>query len=144
MASLLTGSRIFVPMATDKLFIKWIGVISTRSHVPVRAVIVAATLGVIYVSSRTFEQLTDAFVVGYFPFYMLAIIAVFVIRKKEPQLNRPFKVPLYPIIPIVFLTGATALLIGAIADADKTGWFSLAVLLIGIPVNLIWHKIRKN
>ena len=74
MSSLLTGSRVFVPLATDGLFVRWLGALSPRTAVPSRAVVVAALLGAGYVLVRSFEQLTEAFVVGYFPFYVLAVL----------------------------------------------------------------------
>lgn len=132
MTSLLTNSRIFVPLATDGLFIRWLGEVSPRTGVPARAVLVSAGLGVAYVLFRSFEQLTEAFVVGFFPFYMLAVGAVYVYRRRgEP---RPFAVPGYPVTPAVFLVGATALMIGAVAGADPTALLALVVVAVGLPV----------
>jgi APA family basic amino acid/polyamine antiporter len=141
MASLMTGSRIFVPMSSDGQFIRGIGRVSPRG-VPTRAVLVSAAMGAIYVLFRSFEQLTDAFVVGYFPFYALAVGSVFVLRKREPNLDRPFRVPLYPIVPLVFLAGALILMIGALGDVDRTALFALGVLLLGLPVWAIWRKLK--
>src|SRR5581483_6780552 len=128
MSSLMTGSRIFVPMATDGQFVRAIGRVSVRG-VPVSAVLVASLMGAAYVTLRSFEQLTDAFVVGYFPFYALAVGAVFVLRRKEPNLPRPFRVPLYPLVPLVFLAGAAVLMLGALADVDRTAFFALGIML---------------
>lgn len=143
MSSLMTGSRVFVPMSSDKQFFSSIGYVSSRG-VPWRAVLVAASMGAIYVMFRSFEQLTEAFVVGYFPFYALAVGAVFVLRKKAPQLPRPFRVPLYPIPPLVFLLGATVLMFGAIGDADRTGLFALAIVLLGLPAWLYFKRKPHN
>src|SRR5262249_51281835 len=79
------------------------------------------------------EQLTDAFVVGYFPFYMLAVAAVFRLRRREPELARPFRVPGYPLVPIVFLVGALVLIVGAVAAADQNALYALGVLAVGGP-----------
>jgi APA family basic amino acid/polyamine antiporter len=99
-------------------------------------------LGVAYVLSRDFEQLTDAVVVGEFPFYALAVIAVFVLRRREPDMPRPFKVPGYPIVPLLFLAGAGALVIGSIADADPMALYALGLAIAGIPLGL-WFRSRK-
>jgi APA family basic amino acid/polyamine antiporter len=139
MSSLLTGSRVFVPLATDGLFVRWLGVVSGRG-VPARAVLVSAALGACYVCFRSYEQLTDGFVVGYFPFYMLGVAAVWVLRRREPELARPFLVPGYPWVPIVFLVGAAALLVGAVADADRTAPLAFAILLLGLPVRWLWRR----
>jgi amino acid transporter len=144
MSSLLTGSRVFVPLATDGLFVRWLGALSPRTAVPTRAVIVATALGGVYVTVRSFEQLTDAFVAGYFPFYMLAVIAVFRLRASEPDLPRPFRVPLYPLPPILFLLGSTVLLVGAAADVDRTAVLALCVVAAGVPVGWIWKARRRR
>ena len=137
MSSLLTGSRIFVPMASDRTFIPWLGYVSPTHGVPTRAVVIAALLGCGYVMSRTFEQLTEAFVVGFFPFYALAVAAVFVLRRKEPALHRPFRVPLYPVVPLVFLLGAGLLMVGAIAEADASAKHAGGVLVVGVVLALL-------
>ena len=144
MSSLLTGPRIFVPMATDGVFPSWFGVVSARTGVPHRAVLVSGVLGLAYVSSRTFEQLTDAFVYGFFPFYMLAVIAVFVLRRREPALARPFRVPGYPVVPVVFLAGGACLLWGATGDVSQTAIFAFAIVLAGIPASFAWSRLARR
>jgi APA family basic amino acid/polyamine antiporter len=95
-------------------------------------VLVSAGLGATYVLVRTFEQLTEAFVVGFFPFYMLAVGAVYVYRRRgEP---RPFAVPGYPVTPAIFLAGATALIVGAASHADATAVGTFAIVLAGLPL----------
>ena len=143
MSALLTGSRVFVPMATDGLFVAWLGHVSPRTGVPARAVAVAAFLGLGYVTIRSIEQLTDGFVVGYFPFYMLAVAGVAVLRRKEPDLPRPFRVPGYPLVPGFFLVGATVLLWGALAGVDRNAGLSLLVMVLGFPVQWIWARFRQ-
>jgi len=144
MSSLLTGSRVFVPMATDGLFVAWLGKVSPRTGVPSRAVAVAALLGVGYIMNRSFEQLTDGFVVGYFPFYMLAVAGIWVLRRKEPDLPRPFRVPGFPFVPLFFLIGATVLLWGALAGVDKNAGYSLLVMVMGFPVQWVWSTFGKD
>jgi APA family basic amino acid/polyamine antiporter len=133
LGSLLTGPRAFVAMATDGLFPKALGRVAANG-VPVRAVLLCFALGVAYVSLRSFEQLTDGFVIGLFPFYALAVLAVIVLRKKEPELVRPYRVPLYPLTPIVFLVGAIAVLIGAASEVAETTSIAIGVVLTGIPI----------
>jgi len=144
MGSLLTGSRIFVPMASDGLFVAWLGKISPTTHIPARAVAMAALLGLGYVTSRSFEQLTDGFVVGYFPFYILAVASVAILRYKEPDLERPFRVPGYPVVPALFILGAVSLLWGALSSVDRTAGLSLLVMLAGFPVQWIWATFFRK
>src|SRR5262249_10487212 len=71
MTSLFTGPRVFVAMATDGLFVRALGAVAPRNGVPARAVLVCGLAGAAYVTVRSFEQLTEAFVAGFFPFYAL-------------------------------------------------------------------------
>ena len=144
MSSLLTGSRVFVPLATDGLFLRSLGALSPRTAVPARAVLVSAALGAVYVTVQSFEQLTEAFVVGYFPFYALAVLAVLRLRRTEPSLPRPFRVPLYPLPPLVFLAGAVVLLVGAAGDVDRQALRAFGVVLAGFPVGWLWQVARRR
>ncbi len=141
-ASILTNSRTFVPMATDGVFIRWLGQVHEGTFVPKNAILVGAVLGSLYVSSRSFEQLTDAFVVGYFPFYALAVIALFRLRKKEPDLPRPFRLPLYPWPALAFLAGASCVLLGASTGLDGSTAIAGCVILAGVPVSYLWMAKR--
>jgi APA family basic amino acid/polyamine antiporter len=133
---------VFVPLAADGEFPAALGRVSARTGVPATAVLVSALLGVGYVSFRSFEQLTDAFVAGMFPFYLLGVLAVYVLRRREPALPRPFRVPGYPWVPAVFLLGAAALLVGAFSAATASAWLALGVVLLGVPARWLWRRSR--
>lgn len=102
-----------------------------------------SVLGVAYLSVRSFEQLTDAFVAGMFPFYMLAVIAIPILRKREPSLPRPFLVPLYPLVPLVFIIGASALLVGALQDVEGVTLGAFGLMLLGLPVGFFWSRRQR-
>jgi APA family basic amino acid/polyamine antiporter len=143
MASLLTGSRTLVPMATDGLLPAWLGRTSSAG-VPRAAVAIAGTLGAGYVLVRSFEELTDGFVVGYFPFYVLATCAVFLLRRRDPLGPDDYRVPLYPLTPLVFLVGASLLLFGALIDLSGTALGSFGVMAAGVPVGLAWASYQRR
>ena len=63
-------------------------------------------------------------------------------RVTNPTAPRPFRVPLFPLPPIVFLLGATALLVGAFGDLGETAWLSFGVMLLGLPVGLAWQRFQ--
>lgn len=137
MASLLTNSRALVPMATDGTFVRALGRVDERSGTPRLAVTVTAVLGVLYVVSERFEELTDGFVVGYFPFYALAIVALFVLRRREPGLARPFRAPWG--MPLVFLAGAALVLGGSMLDGGQRMLVPAVVLGVGALLSLFWR-----
>ncbi|MDT9121047.1 hypothetical protein RSW84_26770, partial [Escherichia coli] len=85
------------------LFFRPIAAVHPRYRTPWAAIALAAALGIAYVSIGTFEQLTDAFVLGVWPFYALAVGAVFILRRRRPELPRPYRTVGYPVVPLVFL-----------------------------------------
>src|SRR5438876_2870219 len=87
--SILTSPRIFFAMADDGLFFRAIARVHPRYQPPSAAIVLTGFLGIGFVLIRTFEQLADQFVVAIFPFYALAAAAVFVLRRRRPDLPRP-------------------------------------------------------
>ncbi|MFZ4578931.1 MAG: APC family permease [Myxococcota bacterium] len=144
MGMLLTGPRTFVPVSADGEFVRWLGHVSPKTGVPWPAVLTCAALGSVFVWSRTFEQLSEAFVAGAFPFYTLVVLAVPMLRRREPNLKRPFRVPLYPLPVIVFVAGATALMVGAVQEADIFSVVALAVVLAGLGVEALYRRSRAS
>lgn len=134
MSSLLTGSRLVVPLGG------WLGRVTSTTAVPTNAVLASAGLGIAFVAWRSFEQLTDAFVVGYFPFYVAAVLGVWRLRLKEPALPRPFRVPMMPVVPLVFVAGAAALMLGAANELTDTTGLALAVVVVGLVIEPTWKK----
>jgi len=134
-ATLLTAPRVFFAMAEDGLFFRRIASVHPRFGTPSIAVLLAAALGVVFVLLQTFEQLADTFVTAIVPFYALAVAAIFVVRKR-PNYDPPFRTPLYPIVPALFILATCFLLGNALLDSTSR-WPTLAVLaiiLVGVPV----------
>jgi amino acid transporter len=133
-AIMLSAPRIFFAMAADGLFFRSVARVHPRYHTPYVAISLSATLGVLFVLTRTFEQLADTFVLSIWPFYGLAIAGLYRLRRTQPDLPRPYKVPGYPILPGVFVAAVIYLVGNAlIADPLWTG-VTFAIVLAGIPV----------
>jgi amino acid transporter len=133
--TLLTSPRIFFAMADDGLFFRKVAAIHPRFGTPYVSILLVAALGVVFVMLRTFEQLADTFVTAIVPFYALAVAAIFVFRKRASY-DPPFRTPLYPIVPALFILATLFLLVNAIIDPSSR-WGTLAVLggiLVGVPV----------
>ncbi len=132
---LLTTPRIFFAMADDGLFFRKVAAVHPRYETPYVAIAMTAALGVIFVLFRTFEQLADTFVTAIVPFYALAVASVFTLRKRADW-DPPFRTPLYPIVPLLFVLATIFILVNAIADPTSR-WPTVAVLgiiLVGVPV----------
>lgn len=134
-ASLFTTPRIFFAMADDKLFFPVVARVHPRFETPWVAIALTAGLGAIFVLLRSFEQLADAFVTAFLPFYALAVAAIFRLRQR-PDYKPSFRVPLYPVVPLLFVVSVIYLLAnGFINPASR--WMTVSVfgvLLAGVPV----------
>ncbi len=133
--TLLTSPRIFFALADDGLFFQKVAAVHPRFRTPYVSIVMTALLGVAFVLLRTFEQLADAFVTAIVPFYALGVASIFVLRKRADY-DPPYRVPLYPVVPILFVVSTIALLVNAILDPGSR-WPTLAVLgviVIGVPI----------
>jgi len=139
--SMFTGPRIFYAMAEEGLFFRAVGRAHPRYHTPATAIVMTAALGIGFVLLRTFEQLADAFVLGIWPFYALAAAAVFVLRRRRPDLRRPVRTWGYPVVPLLFLMSA-ALILGNALLTDRNALVPFGVIAAGVPAYWIWRKSR--
>jgi len=133
--SILTSPRIFFAMADDQLLFSAIGRVHPRFRTPYVAIALSACLGIAFVMLRTFEQLADTFVTAIVPFLALAVLGVFRLRRRASY-DPPFRVPGYPVVPLLFVASTLALLVNALLDPSSrvaTAWV-LGVVLLGVPV----------
>jgi basic amino acid/polyamine antiporter, APA family len=133
--TLLTAPRIFFAMADDGLFFRKVAAVHPKYHTPYVSILLTTGLGIAFVMVRSFEQLADMFVTAIVPFYALAVASIFVLRKR-PDYDPPFRVPLYPIVPALFILATCFLLGNAIIDPSSRWWtiFVLAVIAAGVPL----------
>ena len=135
--SMMTSPRIFFAMADRGLFFKGIARVSPRFQSPSAAIWLATGLGVTYVLFNNFQQLADKFVLGIWPFYIVAVVGVFLLRRRLPDAERPYRAFGYPVVPGLFLVAATFMVINAlVTDPVNTG-ITFAIILAGVPVYLI-------
>ena len=144
MAVMLSAPRVFFAMADDKLFFPAVARVHPRYQTPYVAIALATALGMLFVLTRTFEQLADTFVLSIWPFYGLAIAGLYRLRRLRPDLPRPYKVPGYPVVPAVFVT-AVVYLVGNALIADPL-WTSvtLAIVLAGVPVYFLTFATTRK
>jgi len=141
--SMMTAPRIFFAMAEDGLFPKVIAKVDPKTGAPTAAILLAAALGVIFILIRTFAELADQFIIGIWPFYALAVAAVFVLRKRT-DLESPYHTWGYPVVPLLFLGGSLFLLGNYLVS--QTGQFTLdvGIILSGVPVYYLWKRLGSR
>jgi amino acid transporter len=139
-ASMMTGPRIFFAMADRGLFFRRIARVSPRYQSPSTAIWLATALGVVYVLLNNFQQLAEKFILGIWPFYALAVAAVYILRKKRPDLKRPYRAWGYPVIPALFLLASLAMVLNALWTEPVDTGITFAIILAGIPAYLLWRR----
>jgi amino acid transporter len=142
--SMFTGPRILFAMADDGLLFRKMATVHPRFKTPSTSIAVVAVLAGIFVLAGTFEQLADAFVTAIVPFYALAVAAVFPLRKRAGY-DPSFRVPGYPLVPLLFVVSTIFLLLNAIID-ESSRVATLGVLggiVIGVPVYYMTVGRRK-
>lgn len=158
--SMLTGPRIFFAMADEGLFFKKIASVHPRFKTPYVAIGLATVLATIFVMVQSFEQLADTFILGIWPFYAGGVAAIYTLRRRRPDIVRPYRVIGYPITPALFLLAAlflignalvtdlinTASLLSGETASPGTGGTLLVfgVIGLGVPAYLIWNALQKR
>jgi amino acid transporter len=138
--SMMTAPRIFFAMADDGLFPKAIARVDPRTGAPTAAILLAAVMGVIFVLIKTFTELADQFVIGIWPFYAMAVAGVFVLRRTQPDLPRPYRTFGYPVVPLLFLGASLFLLGNYLVSETKAFAVDVVVILTGVPVYYGWKR----
>ena len=144
LGSMLTAPRIFFAMADDGLFFRAVARVHPRFETPSVAIVLTACLGIAFVLARTFEQLADQFVVAIFPFYALAAAAVFVLRRRRPDLPRPVRVWGYPAVPFLFVLASLVILGNALREHPGATGLAFGGILLGVPVYFLWSRMRPH
>ncbi len=140
---LMTGVRIPFAMAQDKLlpFDKFLGKVNQKYQTPLNAFIFEVVLACLYVFSGSFDTLTDLVVFVLWIFFTMAVAGIFILRTKHKDLDRPYKVPFYPIVPLIGIIGGIYILISTLLTDTPKALIGIGITLIGLPV--YWY-IKKN
>lgn len=141
----LTGMRVPFAMASeDSLpFSQYFRRLSRRTYVPYFAGTVQFLIALIMMLLGSFDLLTDMLVFVMWVFNCLIFLAVFKLRRKEPALLRPYKVPGYPVIPLIALVGGLFILVTTIVTEPGLAMTGLALTLLGLPV-YYWHQTHRK
>ena len=140
---LLTGPRIPYTLANQKVLPAMFGKLN-KHGVPANATLFMAVLSAIYALSGQFNLLSDLSMFAIWAFYTLTFIGVIKLRKTQPDLKRPYKVPFYPVIPIISICSGLFVVIDQLFLAGmKSSMISLGgiiITLIGLPVYAVMTK----
>jgi APA family basic amino acid/polyamine antiporter len=141
---ILSGARVYYAMAKDKLFFKSVGKLHPTYKTPVMALIFQAFWTCILCISGTYNNLLDYIVFAVLIFYILTIFSLFVLRKKRPDAERPYKALGYPVLPAVYIMLALFIDIVLLRYKTQYSMAGLVIVLLGVPVYFIWSRQSKK
>ena len=140
--SMLTGARVPFAVAHDGLAPKALAKISAGAKVPVISVLVQGGLACGYCLLGGFNELTDAVVFASWLFYALNAGSVLLLRKREPDRERTFRVPGYPVVPVIFMALALLLLVNAIWAAPHASALGIGATTLGALTYVVVYRRR--
>lgn len=159
---ILAGARVYYAMARDRLFFRSTGRLNER-HVPAVGLILQCVWASLLVLPRTrlrdetgatlldpasgqaqygnlYSNLLDYVVFAVLIFYVLTIAGIFVLRRKRPDAERPYRAFGYPVVPVLYILAAVLILVVLLFYRTSTTWPGLLIVLTGIPVYFLWRK----
>jgi APA family basic amino acid/polyamine antiporter len=154
---ILAGARVYYAMAQDGLFFKATARLNSK-HVPATALVMQGIWTAALVLPRTrnvdtsgavtygnlYSNLLDYIIFAALIFYVLTIAGVFVLRRKRPAAERPYRAFGYPILPALYMVGATVIMVVLLAYRAQTTWPGLVIVLTGVPIYFLWKLFGKE
>ncbi len=146
-SNVLTAPRVYYAMALDGLFFKRLGDVHPRFGTPATAIIAGSLWAVVLAVAGTFSELLTFVVFSGWIFYALAAASLFVYRKRQPAAERSYRVPGYPLTPLLFIIAAAVLvantLVAQMQNAPRRTIAALGIILLGLPAYFIWRAGGK-
>ncbi len=136
---ILAGARVYYAMASDGVFFKKVASLNKKG-VPSYGLIIQGIWASLLCLSGTYGQLLDYVVFSVLIFYSLTILGVFLLRKKQPNLPRPYKAFGYPVIPVIYIILAVTVMLILLIYKPEYTWPGLFIVLLGMPVYFLWKR----
>jgi APA family basic amino acid/polyamine antiporter len=138
-AIVMTSPRVYFAMARDGLFFQKIAAVHPKYLTPYISILALGVWSAILSLSGTFDQLLTYVIFGQWIFFGLTVASVFILRRKRPDLPRPYKTWGYPITPFLFILCALYISLNSLITQFTSSMAGLLVILIGIPAYLYWR-----
>jgi APA family basic amino acid/polyamine antiporter len=139
---ILAGARVYYAMAKDGLFFSSVGRVN-RHNTPAVALWVQCVWACVLCLSGTYGQLLDFLVFAVVMFYILTIVGLFVLRFRRPNMERPYRVLGYPVLPAMYLLLAACIEVQLLRYKPQYTWPGLVIILSGVPVYWLWRKSQN-
>jgi len=143
-AVVLTSSRVFYAMARDRVFFRRLAHVHPTTRTPILSIASCCLWAMVLSASGTFDELLTYVVFTGWIFYALGAAALFVYRRREPDAVRPFRVPGYPLTPVLFVVSAVAIVINTLISTPMNALTGLAVVFAGAPFYALWRRANAR
>ncbi|WP_201307426.1 APC family permease [Companilactobacillus farciminis] len=142
----MTGPRVSYVLGTDDeiIFPKFFGKLTKNSRVPANAGLIQTIIAIAMIFMGSFDYLTDMLVFVMWIFSMMMFIGVFILRRNEPELERPYKINFYPIPPLIALAGGGYIIISTLLRQPGLAFMGIGITLLGLPVYYIHYFNKKR
>lgn len=140
---ILTAARVYYAMAKDKLFFKQASTLN-KNHVPANSLTLQCIWACLLCFTGTYNDLLNYIMFAVMLFYILTISGLFVLRVKKPDMERPYKVVGYPLVPGLYIFLAALVALNMLIYQSKFSIYGLIIILIGVPVYYLFKKSNTN
>jgi len=140
----IAGSRVSFAMAREGLFFDVVGRVHPKLQTPANAIVIIGIVSATYCLLGSFDQLIRYFVFISMIWYVMTILAVFRLRVIRPVAERPFRVPLYPVTPAIFLLAALGLLYQLYHENTRDSLIGLGIIAVSFPTYWIWRRFHQK
>jgi basic amino acid/polyamine antiporter, APA family len=137
---ILSGPRVYYAMAKDGLFVRSVAEVHPRYHTPVKSLAAQALWACVLTLSGTYGQLLTYVISAALLFYILTVYGVIVLRRKRPDIDRPYKAMGYPYLPMIYVMMAAVVLACNLIGDPRNSWPGLLIIALGLPAYLFWKK----
>jgi len=138
--SILSGARVPYAMARDGSFFRAVARVHPTFHTPGVSILALSAWGALLVLSGRYEQLFTYVIFANWIFYGATTASVFVLRRKRPELTRPYHTVGYPLLPVLFVLGASSVVLFTLRQSPRESLMGLVLILIGIPFYFFWKR----
>lgn len=140
----LGAPRVNWAMAHDGLFFRSFGRVSPRFHTPVVATIAQGAWAAAFSLVGTFQQLFTSYVFTSWIFYGLAVAGVVILRRREPELRRPYLCPLYPVTPIFFVVATLGIVVSTFVANFRQALLGGGLICAGVPLYFVFRTLERK
>jgi APA family basic amino acid/polyamine antiporter len=138
--AIFVGARVYFAMARDGLFFRRVGEIHPRFRTPGIAIIAQAIWSAVLTLTGSFEQLFTFVMFVTIMYWAAATAAVFTLRRKRPDLPRPYRTWGYPVVPALFIAASCGILLNTLIARPVESLAGLLMLSSGVPAFLMWRR----